>query len=604
MNPIDNNLLKVYYDSSIKEEYKLIVDKDFYAEKGSTAENYYEVLTCSIQDNESPLFDKAKISEIDKPLFQIAFYERELLISQYDNKLIRHAYTSAIIPPYALFHQTTFDNVDDEIIPIIHVFIDVDYDEMPSRFSRISGCSIWNYSICFKHDDYLPLIASLKDVIQLIEHNKCLGLYDLAIAQEYADLNARLAKQAYISFGYGELRKRLLNENSDSTEGNHGDRIAPFLFHSEREMREKIKKENSDNILSKQIKAYKWRFLLVDDKIDKNDVNGVLSSSNTESKLTKCQILEDRIRSIFYESENESANLTCRTYIYKKPNYDESWKYNDSEDIIIVCAENIKDATALMNNYEFDIILLDYLLGLDESGNQEYGYSLLKDKLHDLCDGASDKVQKLRNCGYKIGPQGKYFFMFISAFTTAISERLNVLGLSRNEEIWEIGEGACPTNTPELFKYRLVQLMKRRLNQTGIKDLTEKNILNTVKDIFIRQPDEDDKDWIKSVRERAYNNYHKVLGFHYDYSILRKNDKDHSLLVNSFLDKHAHLGAMLEHLLQLVHLTAFGTVRQWPEIWEEYKFFARTIKTESELLPDISEFSDQIESYIIALKNE
>jgi hypothetical protein len=60
------------------------------------------------------------------------------------------------------------------------------------------------------------------------------------------------------------------------------------------------------------------------------------------------------------------------------------------------------------------------------------------------------------------------------------------------------------------------------------------------------------------------------------------------------------MGAMLEHLLQLVHLTAFGTVRQWPEIWEEYKFFVRTLNVDKE---SIREFSKHIEDYLIVLKS-
>ena len=45
-----------------------------------------------------------------------------------------------------------------------------------------------------------------------------------------------------------------------------------------------------------------------------------------------------------------------------------------------------------------------------------------------------------------------------------------------------------------------------------------------------------------------------------------------STLATDFVDKNNRLGGFLEHLTQLVYLTAFGTVRQWPEMWEEYQF--------------------------------
>ena len=46
-----------------------------------------------------------------------------------------------------------------------------------------------------------------------------------------------------------------------------------------------------------------------------------------------------------------------------------------------------------------------------------------------------------------------------------------------------------------------------------------------------------------------------------------------SVLITNFMKKNVNLGGLLEHLTQLVHLTAYGTVRQWPEMWEEYIYF-------------------------------
>ena len=63
------------------------------------------------------------------------------------------------------------------------------------------------------------------------------------------------------------------------------------------------------------------------------------------------------------------------------------------------------------------------------------------------------------------------------------------------------------------------------------------------------------------------------------------------------------MGAMLEHLLQLVHLTAFGTVRQWPEIWEEYQYFVRTFVVKDENKKDLNNLTKDIEKYIIDLKS-
>lgn len=605
-----HDLITVYYDSSEekKEECKLYVNNDIVIDITDLEGTLFQILTTSSNESESVLIEMCSLNkEHHKPLFQIAFYDNALLTTQYDNRLIRHADPDAIIPPYALFHQTFFNDVSKEITPIVHVFIDADFDKIPSRFCRITSSSIWNYCIGFHSDSkdpYQQWLSSFKDVVKSIYHNKEFGLYDLAISQEYADLYSRLTEQAYISFGYGELRNKQLNCIS-GVEGGHGDRISPYLFHSEFEMQEKLKKENVEEKYNKLIKNYKWRFLLVDDKIDENDSKGFLTSSNDKERITKRKVLEDRITSILDNNKDKSLKLTCKTIIYKSPNYDISWKKEDySEDIIIICVENIKDATTLMKECEFDIILLDYLLGKDDKGNQEYGYTLLEE-LHDLCEDATDKVQVLRDdYEYQIGPQGKFFFMFISAFTTAISERLNVLGLSRNEDIWEIGEGACPTNTPELFKYRLIHLMKHRLIQSGIEDMQNEKLLETIGNIYREDEGAIDRvDRISSVRKKAHNAYHKILGLHYDFTILHKNDKKTSRLVSHFLEDKVHFEAMLEHLLQLIHLTAFGTVRQWPEIWEEYKFFTRTAHFKGDD-DKLSKISRDIEKYIIDLKKE
>ena len=584
--------------------------------------------------------------------------------------------TTSLRPTF--FQEKMGAEKGSEFSPIIHIlepkdglrFLDKkfeeDYKDTP-RYRFIIDSGIWNY--------LATNIDEFQDNIKTIISNWKAGYYYLHVAREFADLNARLVQESYLG-----------NKNDISKTEGHGKKVSPFLFHSERLLKNKYDSNN--------VSKYKWRILLLDDKIDncktdliteiENDViiekrrkSGILTSVGYDTELAEATTLDNLTKAVILENRLKELEIGgCKCILSKTMN---ELPHPDDYNIQIVCVETIDEALKLMRKYEFDIILLDYLL------QDDYGYRLLSkikgefDKKtekkqisksdikkiltdtvgnelyiddfevdsisNDAFEGIKDTtIGKIDLSGTNIrdlivdrtkppfkeipdttliimparnkiakdtknvivekgllkGPQNLFFFMFISAFTTAVNERLTLEGFARDEEYWLIGEGACPTNTPELFKYRLAHLMERRLNQTGIKDLTEENFLNTVKEIFIRQQN-DDEEWIKSVRERAYDNYHKILGFHYDYSILRKNDRDNSLLVKSFLERHTHLGAMLEHLLQLVHLTAFGTVRQWPEIWEEYKFFARTITTERTLLSDIS---DMIESYIIALKSE
>lgn len=456
---------------------------------------------------------------------------------------------------------------DAEFTPIIHIlqensdsFLTEQYSKEHTsapRFRYVVDNSIWNY---------LAVNASVfNDIVSVIVSNYKEGYYDLLIAREVADLNARLTKSSYLY----ERKDKL----GGSTSKGHGADVSPFLFHSESLLKTKL----DTNLVSK----YKWRLLLLDDRIDKEktakDKNGktirtgILSSNDPKLIKTKDDILRQRI--------SEMGIGSCECILAKKyeqlPNQDST--------IQIVCVETVNEALQLMEKYEFDIILLDYLLEGD------YGYHLLK-KLNKVKWGSSQIL---------VGPQKKNFFMFISAFTTAVNERLTLEGLSRDEEWWTIGEGACPTNTPELFKYRLLHLMERRLDQTGIKDLSENKIMKMAQSIYDDEKEDSSTGRISAVRKRAYDAYHYVLGLHYDYTVL-KSDKELSSLVNSFMENKVHMGAMLEHFLQLVHLTAFGTVRQWPEIWEEYKFFVRTINVDKESIRD---FSKCIEDYLIELKS-
>ena len=79
-----------------------------------------------------------------------------------------------------------------------------------------------------------------------------------------------------------------------------------------------------------------------------------------------------------------------------------------------------------------------------------------------------------------------------------------------------------------------------------------------------------------------------------------------SLLVQSaFQYVHLFSGAFFEHLQHLVYLIAFGTIRQWTELWEEYIFIRKTLTQYDELTNgDIgTRINEAIRNYIIRLKD-
>jgi len=538
------------------------------------------------------------------------------------------------------------------------------------RYQKIMDSSIWNY--------YVPIFNSLEttnyqssfnvkllhEVLLQIHNNYIRNLYDLSIAREYADLNARLLEQSYLA-------------------GSHKV-VSPFLFHSETEMLKKIagyENEKEHNASLSTIRKYRWRFLLLDDKsIEKmRDANGI--DQNVE--ICKLQIIAHNLRLLGFEKDQiwfrvfdfkvvrdkskkerrkgrilndhgddqriidyydadgnkiEPFILTDRVKdgVFKTSGQNKSRFEPDKENvpdnpnniqIVIDCVKHVDAAQYCLQKYKYEIVLLDYLLHKDKfegSGLQEYGYHLLE-QLNIWHQGkkrrakAKQQDEVLDNI-YQPGPNGRFFFMFISAFTTAVHERMLEKGYGKTEpDLWFIGDGACPTNTPCLFAYQLLLLMRYR-----IKDLSLDNeggfltLIDLLKEIFVNA---DPRDKLTDVRERAHNHFNHVLFMRDKYKklendLLEEDEKktmtgkeimnmpSSFLIQSAFQYVHHFSGAFFEHLQHLIYLTAFGTIRQWTELWEEYVFIHKTLLRYDDLTggADGLTINQAIRDYIIQLK--
>ncbi len=557
------------------------------------------------------------------------------------------------------FNQTELrdEPLRNEKLPIIHLATmnrfwdfmcgDSIDSKLPSyipRYFQIMDNSIWNYLIPVLKDNkekksfcnlFCRAIAAIYDNY---ENN----IYKLPVAKEYADLNARISQQSYLS-------------------GSHAVMVSPFIFHSETAIERLIENDKgcrklkngygkNENGVDKC--QWRWRFLLVDDRAVEKDANDV-PNSNCKMSIIK-RLIE---RALFNERQDKSICVKYREY------NNEEFTGNDSlSDAIIVidCVSSLDDAVKVLKSYKYDIILLDYLL--DGGSNRNYGYELLekidyietifeqfndcrlevidkektilnqlktsthKDDYQDLIafieNSKNDVINekdinkiksRLEQERFKVGPRGRMFFIFISAYTTAVNERLLAQGLNRSESYWHIDTGACPTNTPQLFTYNLLQLMDKRLYDSGILDLSITEILKLTKDIFIPREMVADK---SSVRERASEHYQDVLSLQYYYRKMLKDVEipqgykqgDHlfningSVLISHFMLENQHLDGLLEHLTELVHLTAFGTIRQWAEMWEEYLYIRAKLEEIDDGRQDFKAVCDYIEEYILNLK--
>lgn len=593
---------------------------------------------------------KEKTESNDDKETELEEHEKSVEHAWYSLRIVIHSHKDLSIgqvsyeEDVASFAQEFFPNPQknnkehEAYLPIVHLTLDDSYVDnlysevnvpLPPHISRsyqILDSSIWNKIVPFDRNDIYKVggVRGLYQVIQEIDLNYQRGLYSLEVTHEYANLNARLAKQAFLS-------------------GTHANGVSPFIFHSESAISFLIKRElcredaysNKKKSISDRIAQHKWRILLVDDKVSETESDGL---SKKKEALFK---VNDRDDNLPWNSKLAIIKNVVSKHFEKNKQFSILHRLQESkiekEDggILIDYAKNIDAAKTALKSKEYDLILLDYLL--DNDAHVEYGYELLeevynyqevkrifdtfnKDEVITFLRKAPTITQKeeiieyakrennlkeiLRNQNwtllydsiknhlddknnqYKIGPHGRFFFMFISAYSTAVYERLLAEGLNRSEKYWHIAVGACPTNTPNLFLYNLLKLMEKQLEDSGVDKLSAQSIYDVVHKIYGEAKGEDVG---KTVRHRANKYYQKVLDMHYHYrkmldDVHFPDDEDiyntkGSVLITNFIKNEVNLGGFLEHLTQLVHLTAFGTVRQWPEMWEEYIYFKSLFNT-------------------------
>lgn len=549
---------------------------------------------------------------------------------------------------WPVIHLTLFDIFDPPVGS--HVIPDV------KRYKEVIDSSIWNYYVPIFGTDTHDGINTLIEQIRYKDFNRALeeiarntqnGLYNLQVSREYADINARLVEQSYLN-------------------GSH-EAISPFLFHSENEMRKKIDEykntqnhmENGDynkgnhKGINQTIWQYRWRFLLLDDKciewltrkdekqppcinklqIIANNLHYVLGFDKHKIwfrifdfdtiRANHCGRIIDNEGIKIEDGEGEKKVLkvkNCGRVV--NGDFKHAHELPDSPNdiqIVIDCVEKVDEAEYCLQTYKYGIVLLDYLL------KDEYGYQLLE-HLQEWSRNKEKREKKIKSDDklddiYKPGPNKRFFFMFISAFTTAVHERMLEKGFGRRERrLWIIGDGACPTNTPYLFSYQLMQLMRHRIN-----DLRKGNeggyvtLIELLKEIFVGEENNGHED----IRQKAHDHFNKLLfmrnKYHQLENDLSKEDENDvkggeyvlnmksSLLVQSaFKYVHHFSGSMFEHLQHMVYLIAFGTIRQWTEMWEEYVFVHKILVQYDELSKDPEKPGMRIvqamRKYIIDLK--
>lgn len=470
--------------------------------------------------------------------------------------------------------------------------------------------------------------------------NSCRNRYTLTIALEHRDFCIRKLFNSYITKIPTQEKQ---SDNKDSY--GHADYINPFQFHSEiiikRKLAESLNHTKVDesydylymNLLNKcdYTLGKKWSVLLVDDnatEYDGKNHTGLTKTNgaNDSTHIGKINIIADDLSWCKYNYKDGFNNIIIQHRQAKK-NKDTLYikeDYAESNPITIDTVTDVNSALMLLNNHRYDIVLLDFKLGYTDK-QIEFGTKILE-----IINNEPDK--------YHAGTNAELDIMFISAYPTAVQEDMMAKGLFSNTDSWFIRRGACPTNTPWLFLYELHRLMKRRVEQL------QKHVYMVKKDHKIKNSDNLDSptalffiNWLFAdptlVRDRCKNSFNAFLTLRSTYDKIKydvcdgkehKDDdgrKDHKfvdeekkesrLIRSMFPDVVCYSNTFWEHMQHLVYLTAYGTNRQWSEMWEELmcvekrlneaeKTIKYTDKTTSGLPQDTVK---QIRTYIIGLKN-
>ncbi len=542
------------------------------------------------------------------------------------------------------------------------------------RYFQIIDSSIWNHYVpLVNNKNQIDVFNALftKAVDDIFENNQK-GLYELEVAKEFADVSARILHQSYLSGDHATGVAPFMF---------HSETAIKELINKEfKELKAKKKVREDGN----EYVFWPWRFrmLLVDDKAIDKEEDGTMKKNcklsiimrliekelefpkeknwiqyrfleQTDGKLNILEgSIDDNARIVIecvQKYDNAILALKTKKYDLILLDYlldlkDEQRKYGYE------LLEEINRSMKIKKQFERFCYPIDYstceekvkaireLISTKAESNKTENYELrkfintIKVDNKDITQGfiTKDNIEKLLeiiqteidNEQFIIGSNRKMFFIFISAYPTAVNERLLAQGLNRSEDFWHINIGACPTNTPQLFTYNLLHMMNKRLKGCGIHKLSGDKILEQVEKIF--KPENKKTDKNNSVRKRAGKHYHEVLSLQYHYHRMLDDveiphncnktqesifDIKGSVLISYYSFLNQHIGGILEHLVNLIHIAAFGTIRQWDEMWEEYLYFKAKFGTiisqnDESIATNYKKVCGYIENFILVLKSQ
>jgi hypothetical protein len=418
----------------------------------------------------------------------------------------------------------------------------------------------WDSCVWFR---YVPLLdenwainqkASVLNALNDIHSYHQNGIYNTISAREFLEFHLRVYKNAFVA------------RTTKKEPRAHGGSVTPFSFHSETKIQQETTK-----IIDK-LKGLQWRVLLIDDygEADLRTVEGakpLKKSVNTEG----------------------DPNAKKKYALTKKKYVEEALK--DESFLDLECVKDFQEAYKCIEDEKkhYDIILLDYLFKKDEENKNEFGIDFLKG----LLDKKNGKNIDYLEDKY-LGPLKNHFIIPISVYQNALTDNLHDAAIMTHGPKWHITQGTDPLNKPYLFRYTILKLMKKQLEEVSFKK----------RDLFADLIDGDTKDLMNnaikaysSIVEKS-NKLTNLIRF-YDKSRFAKTLLDDEFKFHNNRDNLVHVGQHFQHLFTMI---TNGNTLYKSQMWDEYFWLKDKLVIGDSTRGDNTKFWTNIETYINGLK--
>lgn len=476
------------------------------------------------------------------------------------------------------------------------------YDKMffDARY-RFLDSSIWFRYLPLGENFQQRLTKAIKDIHYYYQNN----IYNTNISRNFLEFQLRLLFNSYVG--------------RENKKGQHATHVTPFKFHSESQMQKRsIKFYN-------KIKHLSWNFLVIDDKAK-------ISIERNSDAPSKLEIIEGLLKNI---ENGEGFHIEKKEIEFDENKVLKPEKDKDNSNIIakrnkptvyLYYTTSIEKAKIAIEDKDiyYDIVLLDYLFNT-EGEQPAYGYELIQMLKEDLSDESQKELR---------GPLSKMTIFPISVYANAMRDAITDLGYSHKNWYWHISGGADPVNTPEHFKFKIIDVMHQQLDDAAkIKTIEEDEfpkprILAYLQDIMGDEPSNhgEEKQEVFGVKFQARQKFPDFVRLG---ELLERfnNYKDKSRFAQTVMHYHFFDFDTFawDHFQNLVYLLKHGTFLQRDDMWEEYTLLVEVIdrkirhqqnnivnienrttkEAENQLLKSLNDFKTSLEKlgkYIVDLK--